>query len=185
MINLLPWRERLRETRKKQFLMFLGVGVGGVIAMIIFLHVVVQGWIDSQRAVNSTILSEIKKFDQQIIEIDGLKEQKQRLIARMQIIQTLQASRPMTVLLMQNLVKIIPDGVHLLKVQRSGDNIRLEGQAESNTRVSQLMRNIDASKWLKNPSLNEIKTTKVNNEQRISDFQLQMTQKAPELEQEN
>ena len=158
-INLLPWREELREKRKKDFLVALlgAVLFGGLV--VYGSKLTVQSWISGQNARNGVLKDEIAKLDKQIEQISGLETQKKRLIARMQIIDQLQRSRPEVVHLFDELVNTLPEGVYLTQVKQTGDRIEIRGQAQSSTRVSALMRNIDKSEWLKNPSLDVVQTT--------------------------
>jgi type IV pilus assembly protein PilN len=152
-INLLPWRTELRQRRKKEFLVALA-GTLVVAAGVVYLSkLTVQGWTTGQQGRNQILRSEIAEIDKQIAEIDGLQSQRERLLARMQVITQLQRSRPEIVHLFDELVNAMPEGVNLLQVVQRGDRIELEGAAQSSTRVSALMRNIDDSDWLRNPAL--------------------------------
>lgn len=155
-INLLPWREELRQKRKKDFML-------AIVAAMIFGALVsygakltVQGWIRAQNSRNAVLRSEIAVLDKQIEEILGLESQKNRLVDRMQIIDRLQRSRPEVVHLFDELVETLPEGTHLTKVAQSNSRIELTGMAQSSTRVSTLMRNIQDSEWLKDPELGGI-----------------------------
>jgi type IV pilus assembly protein PilN len=118
----------------------------------------VQGWTDAQRGRNDLLRAEITELDKQIQEITGLESQRERLLARMQVITQLQRSRPEIVHLFDELVNTIPEGVNLLEVTQQGDRINIRGMAQSSTRVSALMRNIDGSEWLRNPGLDVVET---------------------------
>jgi type IV pilus assembly protein PilN len=157
-INLLPWREELRQKRKKDFLLGLlgAVLVGGLI--VYGSKLTVQGWISNQKARNTILTTEIAELDKQIAEISGLESQKNRLLARMEIIDQLQRSRPEVVHLFDELVETLPEGVHLTQVKQTDARIEIKGQAQSSTRVSALMRNIDSSDWLRNPGLDVVQT---------------------------
>lgn len=181
-INLLPWREQLREERRQQFLVVLGGSVGFILLIMVLFHMVISNQINRQLAHNNYLQSEINLLDNQIKEIKGLKKQKADLIARMNIIQELESNRPQVVHLFDELVTVLPNGVHLKKINRTGNRVTLIGKAESNGNVSQLMRNIDNSHWLMKPELNEIKTEDSNNGQ-VSEFILQMEQETPRIEQ--
>ncbi len=159
-INLLPWREQLRERRKREF--FVRLGGGSVIALLVVIavHFVFANWLHMEHGLNARLEGEIKIMDQRIAEIQGLKEKQALLIARMDVIQRLQSSRPLGVRLFTSFVKVIPDGVYLTEVTRSGPQIIVEGEAESNMRVSRLMRNIDAAPGVKQAELSEITNTK-------------------------
>jgi type IV pilus assembly protein PilN len=161
-INLLPWREQQRRERKLAFFVGLGVaaGVAAVVAFAAFL--LVGALIDSQDQRNEKLRGEIKVLDKQIEEINDLEAQKQRFIARMQIIEKLQRSRPEVVHLFDELVKAMPDGTYLTSVKETGTKLKLEGVAQSSTRVSTLMRNISASQWLRDPELEVVETAKDN-----------------------
>jgi type IV pilus assembly protein PilN len=157
-INLLPWREELRQKRKKDFLLGLvgSVLVGGLI--VYGAQLTVQGWISNQNSRNSILKAEIAELDKQIDEISGLESQKNRLLARMEIIDQLQRSRPEVVHLFDELVETLPEGVHLTQVRQTNARIEVKGEAQSSTRVSALMRNIDGSDWLRDPGLDVVQT---------------------------
>jgi len=157
-INLLPWREELRQKRKKEFLVALlgAVIIGGLMTYVSKLTV--QGWTASQDSRNTVLRTEIETLDQQIEEILSLEAQKERLIARMEIIDELQRSRPDVVHLFDEFVTALPEGVHLTEITQLGSRIELVGAAQSSTRVSALMRNIDDSQWLRSPGLDVVET---------------------------
>ena len=157
-INLLPWRAELRQKRKKEFLVAL---MGAVIigaGLVYVSKLTVQGWTSAQRGRNDILRSEIAVLSKQIEEINGLKGQRERLLARMRVIDQLQRSRPEVVHLFDEIVKAVPEGVNLTDVAQAGQRIELRGVAQSSTRVSALMRNIDGSQWLKEPSLDVVET---------------------------
>ena len=157
-INLLPWREELRQKRKKDFLTAV-VGallVGGLLAYAGKLGV--QAQIRAQEGRNNILETEIAELDMQIAEILGLENQKERLLARMEIIEQLQRARPEVVHLFDEVVETLPEGVHLTEIRQAGNRIELHGSAQSSTRVSALMRNIDSSEWLRNPGLDVVET---------------------------
>jgi len=161
-INLLPWREQQRRERKLAFFVSLGVaaGLAGVAAFAAYL--LVGQMIDAQDARNNRLASEIKFLDKQIEEINDLETQKERFISRMQVIETLQRSRPEAVHMFDELVKVMPDGTYLTSVKQTGNKLKLEGVAQSSTRVSTLMRNIAASQYLRNPELEVVQTKNDN-----------------------
>src|SRR5690606_38658697 len=119
----------------------------------------VQGWIADQNRRNELLRTEIAELDRQIKEIEGLENQKERLLARMEIIDRLQRSRPEVVHLFDELVDATPEGVYLSEVRQQQQRIEIKGVAQSSTRVSTLMRNIDNSEWLRDPGLNVVETT--------------------------
>jgi len=157
-INLLPWRAELRQKRKKEFFMaLLGAVIAGA-ALVYLSALTVQGWTNSQRERNEILKAEITTLDKQIEEIKGLKSQRERLLARMRVIDQLQRSRPEVVHLFDEIVKAVPEGVSLTDIAQAGPRIELRGVAQSSTRVSALMRNIDGSKWMKDPSLDIVES---------------------------
>jgi type IV pilus assembly protein PilN len=157
-INLLPWRDQQRRERKLAFFVALGgaVVLAGVALFIAYL--LVGSMIDAQEHRNEQLRAQIKILDKQIEEINDLEAQKQKFISRMQIIEKLQRSRPEVVHLFDELVKDMPDGTYLTSVKQTGNNLKLEGVAQSSTRVSALMRNISASQWLQKPELEVVQT---------------------------
>ncbi len=121
---------------------------------------VYTGWIDAQTAKNDLLKKEIGKLDTQIADIMDLQGRRQRLVARMEIIEKLQSSRPKIVHLFDDLVKAVPEGVYLTSVKQTGTKLELRGVAQSSTRVSTFMRNIDASNWMSNPQLQVVESAK-------------------------
>ena len=157
-INLLPWRAELRQQRKKEFFVaLLGAAIVGL-GLVYLTKLTFEGWIDNQRSRNTILQNEIGELDKQIEEIKGLENQRERLIARMKVIGELQRARPEVVHLFDEIVKAVPEGVHLTEVKQTGTRIELQGVAQSSTRVSTLMRNIDASDWLSDPGLDVVQT---------------------------
>ncbi|HLF12349.1 MAG TPA: PilN domain-containing protein [Gammaproteobacteria bacterium] len=157
-INLLPWRAELRQRRKKEFLVAL-LGTMMVGALLVYAsRLTVQGWTSSQNNRNAVLREEIAALDEQITEIGGLETQRDRLLARMEIIDQLQRSRPEVVHLFDELVNTLPDGLHLTEVKQTEGRIEIHGSAQSSTRVSALMRNIDRSEWLREPGLDIVET---------------------------
>ncbi|HEV2321130.1 MAG TPA: PilN domain-containing protein [Gammaproteobacteria bacterium] len=152
-INLLPWREEKRRLRQRQFtVVLIVVGVASAfVSGLIYLGY--DGAIANQNARNQYLTDQIKLMDDKIAQIKDLQDKKQRLLARMQIIEQLQESRPIEVHLFDQLVKTLPSGVYLTSVQQNNDNLTLSGVAESSARVSTYLRNIDASLWLGSPNL--------------------------------
>lgn len=157
-INLLPWRAELRKRRQKEFLIGLGGAVGLAVLIALAAHFTVSTMIDAQQAKNELIKSEIALLDKQIEEIIALEEQKARMVARMQVIEKLQKSRPEVVKLFDDMVRTLPEGVYLTGVKQSDRRLEFNGVAQSSTRVSAFMRNIDASEVLAKPDLKVIET---------------------------
>ncbi len=157
-INLLPWRENLRKQRKRNFYMqLLGAVVVALLALVLW-HIQVMDQIDHQNARNAYLKAEIAKVDKKIREIKALEKRRAELVARMNVIQQLQVSRPQVVHLFDELVKTIPDGTYLDRMVQKGDAVTLEGWAQSNARVSAYMRAIDRSEWIKDADLKIIKS---------------------------
>lgn len=163
-INLLPWREGQRKERKLAFLVALGVAVLAAVVTTFAAYLLFDSMIAGQQRRNQMLRAQIKQLDKQIEEINSLETEKQRFIARMDVIEKLQRSRPGIVHVFDEIVKTLPDGVYLTGVQQvsAGANKRLkfDGIAQSSTRVSSFMRNIDQSEWLRNPELEVVQTTK-------------------------
>ncbi len=158
-INLLPWREAERQERQRDFMVAIaGAFVAGVIVagLANFNYV---GRIDYQLERNARLEAEIEELDKSITEINGLERQKERLLARMEIIERLQSSRPEIVHLFDELTRQIPEGVYLTAMKQSGSSVEMTGIAQSSTRVSALMRQIDASDWLTDPDVIKVETT--------------------------
>ncbi len=157
-INLLPWREELRKQNQQQFAVIAGGAavVGGL--LILLGHMQMNGLIDRQNQRNEFLKTEINILDKRIEQIKDLEKTKTALLARMDIIQQLQRSRPESVHLMAELVETLPDGVYLAKISQKGAALTLSGVAQSNARVSAYMRNIDGSEWMGDPKLDVIET---------------------------
>lgn len=157
-INLLPWREAERKRRRQEFI-FASVGAllaAGVLTLAVNWQF--DSAISNQNERNQVLKNEIATLDKEITEILGLEQQKQRLLARMQVIEQLQRSRPEVVHLFDQLVRTVPDGVYLTAVKQTGKRVQLNGVAQSSTRVSSYMRNIDASEWMADPALEVVET---------------------------
>jgi type IV pilus assembly protein PilN len=156
-INLLPHREQKRQARQRQFIsLALSLAVLGL-AIVALVHGVLAARLDNQVARNTLLKQEIAKLDEQIKEIDRLREQIAAVLARKQVVETLQANRGEAVHLLDQLVRQLPDGIYLRNVKQNGAKVTVTGYAQSNARVSTLMRNIEASPWLTSPELVEIK----------------------------
>jgi type IV pilus assembly protein PilN len=160
-INLLPHREQARKVRRREFM----VGaVGAVIAAVIVAgvgKVVYSSWIDAQTEKNNLLKKEIVQLDSEIADIQDLEARKQRLVARMDIIEKLQRKRPEIVHLFDELVRTVPDGVYLTTIKQTPPRkLEIHGVAQSSTRVSTFMRNIDSSTWMDNPELQVVEATK-------------------------
>jgi type IV pilus assembly protein PilN len=174
-INLLPWREAQRKQRLKNF----GIAAAAAIALgagaVLWAHATVNRFIEHQEQRNKYLENEIAILDKQIAEIKELEATKERLLARMQIIEQLQRSRPEVVHLFDELVRRLPDGVYLRSVKQTGNKLSIKGVAQSSTRVSAFMRNIDGSEWLDDPGLDVVET-KEEGRARNSEFTIFATQ---------
>lgn len=179
-INLLPWREELRKRRQKEFGVWLAAMVVLTIIGIALVHVQIQDRITFQNERNQFLEQQIKALDKKIVEIRNLEGEKRRLLARMRIIEQLQTSRPEIVHIFDAFVRTLPDGVYYTRIEQRGKNFTLQGVAQSNARVSSLMRNLEASKWLEKPKLIEIKARSrmtPGDTLRLSDFTMTVSQK--------
>ena len=154
-INLLPWRERLREERRREFLTIM---MGFVIiagGLVFLLDRYFNGEITMQQARNVFVRAEITLLDAQVAEINQLRQQKEDIRARMNVITDLQGTRPVIVRIFDEMVRTLPDGIFYEQVQRIEDVIAVEGIAESSARITELMRNLDDSEWFKATDLSE------------------------------
>lgn len=184
-INLLPWREKLRKQRQREFgfivvgaLLLTVVGMG-------YWHFFVQSQIDHQKDRNKFLEGEIAKVDEQIREIKDLEKTRQKLVSRMKVIEDLQISRPQIVHMFDELVTVVPDGAFLTELTQRGKNLVLNGRAQSNARVSTYMRNIESSPWMNAPKLRIIENKDDAAKAAAnagSTFQLDLVQVVPKAE---
>lgn len=158
-INLLPWREADRKKRQRDFGVAMGGGMVAAIAVVLMTLFAFEQMISNQEKRNERLTDEIVQLEKSIEEIDGLERQKERLLARMEIIAELQKSRPEIVHLFDEMVRQLPEGVYLTGMKQLGTRIEIRGVAQSSTRVSALMRQIDSSKWLADPEVDRVETT--------------------------
>ncbi len=158
-INLLPWREQKREQDQKQFIIYLVISFVSAAVVVFLMYLYASSLVDMQTEQNDRLKSEITKLDAQLNEITQLKKLRMALIARMNIVQNLLATRILTVRLMNEIIRILPDGVYLYHLDRVGEKVTMLGYAESNSDISQLMRNIEWSDLIQDPELTEIKKT--------------------------
>ena len=179
-VNLLPHREERRKAARQHF--FVVAGGTAVLGAVIVLamHTFYAAKIEIQQERNRFLKSEIAKLDKEIAEINKLKSEIQALLARKQVIETLQADRAQTVHLLDELVRQMPEGVYLKSVRQRGLSVNVVGYAQSNARVSTLMRNIESSPWLASPGLVEVKAATVA-KRRISEFNLNFQVKRTEV----
>ncbi|MEC9364296.1 MAG: PilN domain-containing protein [Pseudomonadota bacterium] len=172
-INLLDWRKARREKRKQDFIASVGLGVavaGGVVGAGWML---VSGQLSYQESRNGYLRSEIKELDKQLTEIQELERVRSNLIARMRVIEELEASRTASVHFFDEIVNTLPEGVNLTSLKQQGANVTLEGVAESNGRISTYMKNLDTSPWFSDPRLVVIKTNE-KDQRRQAQFTLQV-----------
>ena len=167
-INLLPWRDELREQRKKKFVAFcVGVAALGVAS-------VFSGWVyfdhklDDQEQANQLIVSTNQNLDAQLKSLDGLQERRNAIIERMKLIQGLQGQRPITVRLVDELVRVTPPTMYLTKFTRTGDKFTIEGKAESPNTVAELLRNLEASPWYRNAFMNSFLAAEEKKDKAVS-----------------
>ncbi len=181
-INLLPHREQKRQARQRQFYtLMISLAILGL-AVIALVHGILAAQIESQESRNRVLKGEIAKLDEQIKEIDRLRDQIQAVLARKQVVETLQGNRSEAVHLLDQLVRQLPDGIYLRSIRQTDARVTIVGYAQSNARVSTLMRNIEASPWLSNPELVEIKLVPMpgtkDNTQKINEFTLRLPDQA-------
>jgi type IV pilus assembly protein PilN len=187
-INLLPHREQKRQARQRQFVsMTIALAILGL-AIVALVHAVLAARIDNQNSRNALLKTRIAELDAQIKEIDKLRDQIQQVLARKQVVETLQANRNEAVHLLDQLVRQLPEGIYLRSVKQTDRKVTIVGYAQSNARVSTLMRNIEGSPWLEKPELVEIKLVSIpvqgrTEPQRLNEFTLnfQIRRATPEL----
>ena len=169
-INLLPWREELRQEKQQEFISGVGLAVlvTGIILWLIHLHI--EGLNDYQISRNKMLEGEISILDKKIVEIKDIEAKKNKLLTKIDVIQKLQESRPQIVHLFDELPKSTPEGVYLTKFKQAGESLTMTGMAQSNARVSAYMRSIEASPWLINPKLNVIQAKGKSNSIHMNDF---------------
>ena len=180
-INLLPWREAYRGEKKKEFITL-------IVMVLIFAAVVAFGWdrvvssqIDSQFSRNQVLKGEIAKLDKQVAEIEELTKRRQSLLDRIQVIQEVQGNRPEIVKIYDEFVRSVPDGVYFTEMVRAGETISLVGFAKSNSRVSVLMRQLDASYKFTEPNLTKVEANDTLGENG-SQFEMQVKIVQPKTE---
>ncbi|WP_448117926.1 PilN domain-containing protein [Pseudomonas serbica] len=178
-INLLPWREERREQRRKRFLLVLVGVLAGSAGALLMANQVISSAIERQIARNDYIGKQIAVVDERIKQISDLKTRRQQLVERMRIIQDLQGNRPISGRIFDQLARTLPDGVYFTEVKMAGKTLSITGAAQSNNRVSDLMRNLDQSDWFDAPSLTEVKATAAGQLDQANVFQLTVRQTQP------
>ncbi|WP_462321368.1 PilN domain-containing protein [Halochromatium sp.] len=178
-INLLPWREQQRRRRKRDLAIVAAAALGSALLIGVLLKIQLDAMIDAQRARNVYLEGQIAILNRRIREVNELEKKKADLLARMGVIQDLQESRPEIVHLLDQLVDVVPAGVFLIELEQEGGRITVEGRAQSNARVSALMRNIESSAWIGKPELLLIEN-KDETGTGFSHFRLRFDQRRPE-----
>lgn len=169
-INLLPWREELRQKKKREFLSMLGLGALLTILGLGLVYMYIEGLKTHQEERNKMLQAEIATLDTKIVEVKAIGEMKSKLLSKIDVVQKLQESRPEIVHLFDEIPRTTPDGVYLTKFTQSGNDLTFEGKTQSNARVSAFMRTIEASSWLQIPKLDVIKSPEKNSVEQNSDF---------------
>jgi len=175
-INLLPWREELRKQRRKDFFSAMALGVLAAAGILAIIHTYYLGVIAYHERRNKMLQDEIALLDKKISDIDSIDEKKGKLLAKIDLLQKLQQSRPEVVHLFDEISKITPDGVYLTKLSQTAADMTFEGKSQSNARVSAMMRNIETSSWMNTPTLSIIKSPDKTNFEQLSDFTLRAKQ---------
>ena len=177
-INLLPHRAQKRQARKRQFVSLAVLLAIAAVAVVGLVHLVLATQIDRQNARNKLLKTEIVKLDDQIKEIDKLRDQIQQVLARKQVVENLQSNRNEAVHLLDQMVRQLPDGIYLKSIRENGTKVQIVGYAQSNARVSTLMRNIESSPWITKPDLVQTQlvpmpgTNNRNADQKVNEFTL-------------
>ena len=180
-INLLPWREERRQQLKQEFLITVGLVLALAVGLVMLGDRIVNSQIDRQEARNEYLKKNIKVLDAEVAEIRELQKKRNQLLDRMRVIQELQGNRPIIVRVLDQMVRTVPDGVFYTSLESKGNTISIRGIAESNNRVSSLMRRLDASDWLANPNLDAVRAAPDYGDQ-ANTFNLTVQVKAPASE---
>ncbi|MFA6303451.1 MAG: PilN domain-containing protein [Legionella sp.] len=171
-INLLPWREQKREQEKKMFTSMLLASVFVTILILLLVNYYTSNLVSNQSARNQILQDEISLLNKQIKEIKTLKQTREALISRMSVVRNLQSTRTLMVHLFDELIKVLPSGIYVTKLERQNDIVTLTGYSESNTNVSLLMTNIEINDWIQSPVLTEIKKMEEQNQPANNEFKL-------------
>jgi type IV pilus assembly protein PilN len=169
-INLLPWREEQRQLKKKEFISYIALAALTTVIVMGLVHLYIAGMKDYQEQRNKVLEEEIALLDKKIIEVKTIGEKKSKLLAKIDLVQRLQESRPEIVHLFDEIPRTTPDGVFLTKFSQLGSELTFEGKTQSNARVSAFMRAVEASPWLQTPKLDVIKSPDKTNVEQNSDF---------------
>jgi type IV pilus assembly protein PilN len=169
-INLLPWREEQRQLKKKEFISYIALAALATVIVMGLVHLYISGMKDYQEQRNKVLEEEIALLDKKIVEVKTIGEKKSKLLAKIDLVQRLQESRPEIVHLFDEIPRTTPDGVFLTKFSQMGSELTFEGKTQSNARVSAFMRAVEASAWLQTPKLDVIKSPDKTNVEQNSDF---------------
>jgi type IV pilus assembly protein PilN len=178
-INLLPWREELRALKQKEFIQWIAFTVIVAAGIAFLVHTHIQGLIDYQKERNAYLVKETNILKSRVEEIKKLEEQKEQLLTHMDVIRDLQASRSEVVHLFDQIVEIVPEGVHMESINRKVKTLTLKGETESTTRLPVMMRRIESSPYLKKP---QFKGTEQRSAKRVSSFEMLISQRTAEEE---
>jgi type IV pilus assembly protein PilN len=190
-INLLPWRQELRKHRQQEFLAILIGVVLIAAAILVVLHLFVDAKVVDQEQSNESIKGEISKLDGQIKEVADIKKRKEDLVARMRVIQDIQGKRPVSVRIMDDFARDVPDGIYIKLFKRTEAEFEVNGVAESPTQISEFMTRLNNSPWFQNARLSSVKASdqivspsvdanSVSDNKRNNDFTIQFTLEIPE-----
>jgi len=180
-INLLPHREEKRKARRQQFALFAAIAALGGLGVWFVGHTILAGYVDGQEEKNAFLRQEIVILDKEIVEIKALREQAEALLSRKQVIESLQSNRMETVQVFNELARQLPEGVYLKTLKQTGPLVNVTGYAQSNARVSTLMRNLEASSIFERADLVEVKAATLNN-RRVGEFSLNVSVKRQKSE---
>jgi len=183
-INLLPWREELKQKRGKQLVnaILFGWLVAGGLAYLMIMYW--DGRIEHQNSRNTYLQNEITSLQETLKEIENLKEKRDEIVERLEVIQELQLDRAQIVHVFDDLVQKMPEGIYLDQINKKGSSLDVQGFAQANARVSSLMRNLDASTWFKSPQLKIVKNTKNKSGLELSQFNLKVSEERGKDEEE-
>ena len=177
-INLLPHRQIRRAERQRQFNLMLVATVVAAGLLAFMIQTVIGSRISAQESRNAGLSTAIAQLDKEIVEIKDLKQQISSVLERKEIVEKLQNDRSQAVILLDEIARQLPEGLYLRSIKQQGNQIELDGVADTNARVATLVRNLFSSKWMESPRLIEIKAVTVNN-QRQNQFKLSVNLKAP------
>jgi type IV pilus assembly protein PilN len=183
-VNLLPHREEKRKRRQQQFGVLAGIAIVAGLLVAAAVWVFLDQQVSQQQANVAYMKAEIDKLDKQIEEIRKIREETASLLAKKQVVEGLQSNRSEPVQLLDQLLRQLPEGVYLKAVKQTGPKVNLMGYAQSNARVSTLMRNLGASPYLENPELVEIKAVPSPDKSgnRVNEFNMNISIKRAQAE---